>query len=135
MAELRSAHERLKAEFAELSATALRRTATISSSSPKQSFAQLQEKSAGDLTNRQQAIDLLVKPLKESLDKVDQKINELEQKRERAYGELGQQLESLGTAQRGCSRRRPSSRPRSAPPARRAPGGRSSCAASSNSPA
>jgi len=40
-----------------------------------------------------------VKPLKESLEKVDQKIAELEQKRERAYGDLGRQLESLNTVQ------------------------------------
>jgi DNA recombination protein RmuC len=99
MSELRSANERLKAEFAELSATALRANRDDFLKLAEQSFAQLHEKSAGDLTNRQQAIDLLVKPLKESLEKVDQKIAELEQKRERAYGELGQQLEALNTTQ------------------------------------
>jgi DNA recombination protein RmuC len=99
VAELRSAHDRLKAEFAELSATALTANSENFLKLAGQAFAQLQEKSAGDLTVRQQAIDLLVKPLKESLDKVDLKINELEQKRERAYGELGQQLASLNTAQ------------------------------------
>ena len=99
MSELRSANERLKAEFAELSATALRANRDDFLKLAEQSFAQLHEKSAGDLTNRQQAIDLLVKPLKESLEKVDKKIAELEQKRERAYGELGQQLEALNTTQ------------------------------------
>ena len=98
-AELRAAHERLRAEFAELSAAALRANSDDFLKLAKQSFEQLHEKSAGDLTNRQQAIDLMVKPLKESLDKVDQKIAELEQKRERAYGELGQQLASLNTTQ------------------------------------
>jgi DNA recombination protein RmuC len=99
VAELRSAHERLKGEFAELSATALRANRDDFLKLAEQSFTQLQEKSAGDLTGRQQAIDALVKPLRESLDKVDAKINELEQRRERAYGELGKQLESLNTAQ------------------------------------
>jgi len=99
VAELRSAHERLKGEFAELSALALRANRDDFLKLAAQSFAQLHEKSAGDLTVRQQAIDSLVKPLKESLEKVDAKINELEQKRERAYGDLGRQLESLGTAQ------------------------------------
>jgi DNA recombination protein RmuC len=99
VSELRSAHERLKGEFAELSALALRSNRDDFLKLAEQSFAQLHEKSAGELTNRQQAIDSLVKPLKESLDKVDAKINELEQKRERAYGDLGRQLESLGTAQ------------------------------------
>jgi DNA recombination protein RmuC len=99
VAELRSAHERLKGEFAELSALALRSNRDDFLKLAEQSFAQLHEKSASELTVRQQAIDSLVKPLRESLDKVDAKINELEQKRERAYGDLGRQLESLGTAQ------------------------------------
>lgn len=99
VAELRSAHDRLKAEFAELSATALRANRDDFLKLAEQSFAQLHDKSAGDLATRQQAIDSLVKPLRESLDKVDAKIAELEQRRERAYGELGQQLESLSSAQ------------------------------------
>jgi DNA recombination protein RmuC len=97
--ELRSAHERLKGEFAELSASALRANRDDFLKLAEQSFAQLHEKSSGDLTNRQQAIDSLVKPLRESLEKVDAKITELEQRRERAYGDLGRQLESLSSAQ------------------------------------
>jgi len=99
VAELRSAHDRLKAEFSEVSAAALRANRDDFLKLAEQSFTQLHDKSAGDLTSRQQAIDAVVKPLKESLEKVDAKINELEQRRERAYGELGKQLESLGTAQ------------------------------------
>ncbi|HEY1765698.1 MAG TPA: DNA recombination protein RmuC, partial [Opitutaceae bacterium] len=93
--ELRTAHERLKAEFAELSATALRANRDDFLKLAEQAFAQLHEKSAGDLAGRQQAIDALVKPLRESLDKVDLKIGELEQRRERAYGDLGRLVESL----------------------------------------
>jgi DNA recombination protein RmuC len=99
VAELRSAHDRLKGEFAELSASALRANRDDFLKLAEQSFAQLHEKSAGDLAVRQQAIDSLVKPLRESLEKVDSKIGELEQKRERAYGELGKQLESLTLVQ------------------------------------
>ena len=99
VAELRSAHERLKGEFAELSASALRANRDDFLKLAEQSFTQLQEKSAGDLAGRQQAIDSLVKPLRDSLEKVDAKINELEQRRERAYGELGKQLESLNSTQ------------------------------------
>jgi DNA recombination protein RmuC len=99
VSELRSAHERLKAEFAELSASALRANRDDFLKLAEQSFAQLHDKSAGDLAVRQQAIDSLVKPLRESLEKVDTKIVELEQKRERAYGDLGRQLETLSTAQ------------------------------------
>jgi len=101
--ELRSAHERLKGEFAELSASALRANRDDFLKLAEQSFSQLHDKSAGDLAGRQQAIDLLVKPLRESLDKVDQKIAELEQRRERAYGDIGRHIESLISMQNRMS--------------------------------
>jgi DNA recombination protein RmuC len=99
LAELRTAHERLKAEFAELAAAALRANRDDFLQLAQQAFAQLQQKSTGDLAARQQAIDALVQPLKESLEKVDGKIAEIEKTRATAYGQLGQQLESLQTAQ------------------------------------
>jgi DNA recombination protein RmuC len=53
----------------------------------------------GDLEQRQQAIDQLVKPLKDSLEKVDGKISEIEKARVEAYAQLRLQVESLGTDQ------------------------------------
>jgi DNA recombination protein RmuC len=47
----------------------------------------------------QQAREDLVKPLRESLEKVDARILELEKARAGAYGALGEQLKSLGSAQ------------------------------------
>ena len=49
------------------------------------------------LAKRQMAIDELVRPLKESLTKVDSKIQELETARVSAYSMLTSQLQSLGT--------------------------------------
>jgi len=95
----RSAHDRLVAEFKALSADALRANRADFLEQAKQSFAQLQALSAGDLEKRQQAIDSLVKPLRESLEKVDGKIAEIEKARATAYGALGEQLKQLGTAQ------------------------------------
>jgi DNA recombination protein RmuC len=53
----------------------------------------------GDLEARQQAIDLMVKPLRESLDKVDGKIGEIEKARTGAYAELREQVRALAGAQ------------------------------------
>jgi len=49
----------------------------------------------GDLSNRQQAIQNLVKPLEDSLHKVDGKIEQLEKARSGAYARLDEQLKSL----------------------------------------
>ena len=49
----------------------------------------------GDLEKRQQAIDNLVKPLGESLNKMDEKINTLENKREGAYGNISTMLDQM----------------------------------------
>lgn len=58
-----------------------------------------QTSAKGELEQRQQAIDLLVKPLKDSLEKVDGKIGELEKARAGAYSELREQVRALTTQQ------------------------------------
>ena len=95
----RDAQVRLSHEFKALSADALSRNNTSFLELARESFAKLQQQSTGDLDKRQQAIDALVKPLKESLQQVDTKIAALENARKEAYGSLTEQLRSLNTAQ------------------------------------
>jgi DNA recombination protein RmuC len=99
IAALTDAHERLKTEFSALSADALRSNNQSFLELARESFGKLHQQSADELGKRQQAIDALVKPLKESLEKVDAKILEIEKARANAYGQLSEQLKSLGTAQ------------------------------------
>ena len=95
----RAAHERLTNEFKALSADALRANRADFLEQAKQAFAQLQQQSAGDLEQRKQAVEALVKPIRESLDKVDHKMAEIEKARAGAYGALGEQLKALSLAQ------------------------------------
>jgi DNA recombination protein RmuC len=96
---LAQAHDRLTSEFKALSADALSRNTDEFLKLARESFGKLQEQSVGELEKRQQAIDSLVKPLKESLEKVDAKIGEIEKARANAYGALSEQLKSLTTTQ------------------------------------
>lgn len=96
---LTDAHERLVNEFKALSADALKNNNAAFLELARESFSKLQQQSSGDLEKRQQAIDALVKPLRESLEKVDVKIGALEKTRAEAYGALGEQLKALSTAQ------------------------------------
>lgn len=63
------------------------------------SFETLHVKADGDLVQRQQAIDGLVRPLQESLQRYAEQVRLLEQSRQSAYGGLDQHLRSLAESQ------------------------------------
>lgn len=63
------------------------------------SFESLHVKAEGDLGQRQQAIDALVRPLQESLQRYEEQLRLLEQSRQSAYGGLDQHLRSLAESQ------------------------------------
>ncbi|HQY05727.1 MAG TPA: DNA recombination protein RmuC, partial [Lacunisphaera sp.] len=96
---LKEAQSKLLESFKALSADALRSNNQSFLELARESFGKLHQQSADELGKRQQAIDSMVKPLKESLEKVDAKIGEIEKARAGAYGQLSEQLKSLGTAQ------------------------------------
>jgi DNA recombination protein RmuC len=99
LALLTNAEEKLADAFKALSADALRNNNQSFLDLARQNLEKFQETARGDLERRQSAIDELVKPLKESLEKVDDKIVELEKTRVGAYTELREQLKTLATSQ------------------------------------
>ncbi|HEY8224824.1 MAG TPA: DNA recombination protein RmuC [Pyrinomonadaceae bacterium] len=93
------AQKKLADAFKALSADALRSNNQSFIDLAKATLERYQESAKGDLEQRKQAIDELVKPLKESLEKVDGKIGELEKTRAGAYSELREQVKALASSQ------------------------------------
>ena len=89
------AQQKLSDAFKALAAEALKSNNQSFLTLATQTLEKYQESAKGDLDKRQQAIDQLVKPFKESLTKVDTRIQELEVAREGAYKGLKQQVDSL----------------------------------------
>ncbi|MBJ7449422.1 MAG: DNA recombination protein RmuC [Parachlamydiales bacterium] len=67
----------------------------------KATLEKFQEGAKGDLEKRQQAIHEIIKPVRESLDKFDHKVCELEKARTGAYESLMQQVKHLTEGQTG----------------------------------
>ena len=95
----RDAHQRLLNEFKALSGEVLNQSTGEFLKLVGAAFARLHQQSSDELAQRQQAIAALVAPLRESLEKVDGKIAEIEKTRAGAYGQLSEQLKALGAAQ------------------------------------
>lgn len=99
LALLDDAQRKLEDAFKALSADALRNNNQSFLELAKASLEKAQETAKGDLELRRNAIDQLVKPLKESLDKVDDRIGQIEKSRTAAYSTLTEQVRSLATTQ------------------------------------
>lgn len=99
LALLNEAQQKLSDAFKALSADALKSNNQSFLELAKSTLENFQQGAQSDLTARQKAIDELVKPLKESLEKVDVKIAAIEKERTSAYAGLTEQVKSLATTQ------------------------------------
>jgi DNA recombination protein RmuC len=95
----RKVTEELSEKFKALSRDALRDNNQSFIELARATLERFQATAKGDLESRQKAIDQLVRPLKESLEKVDGKIGEIEKARAGAYAELREQVKALVTTQ------------------------------------
>ncbi|MGI9086452.1 MAG: DNA recombination protein RmuC [Chthoniobacterales bacterium] len=99
VAVLAEAQTRFSDAFKALSAEALRHNNTSFLELAKSTLEKTQEGAKGDLEKRQEAIDALVRPMRDSLEKVDAKIHELEKARTGAYEALTTQVRTLAETQ------------------------------------
>jgi len=95
---LEEAKRSLADTFQALSAEALKSNNQAFIALARSTFETLQAQAEGGLKTRQEAIDGLIAPLKESLDRYERQILEMEKARQKAYGTLDEQLRSLAQA-------------------------------------
>jgi DNA recombination protein RmuC len=81
--------------FNSLAAQALQANSQAFLQLAQQSMQGFQERAKGDLDHRTQAVEQLVKPIHDSLGKVDEKLAQLEKERLRAYTDLTAQVRGL----------------------------------------
>jgi DNA recombination protein RmuC len=96
---LDEAQRKLADAFRALSADALSKNNETFLELARNAMGQQHLLAKGELESRAREIDQLVKPLRESLDKVDGRIGELEKARSLAYGTLSEQVRSLAQTQ------------------------------------
>lgn len=99
IAETKAAQEKALLEvrdtFKAFAAEALKQTHPAFIELAGQTLSRFQEQASGDLQRRQQAIDEIVKPLREQLERYQQKLGDSETAQSRALGEVKNQLEML----------------------------------------
>ncbi len=91
--------DEMRERFQALSAEALKSNNQAFLQLAQTTLAKFQSEAKGDLELRQQAVENLVAPIGESLKKVDEQIRQMESVRDRAYGDLTNQVRSLITTQ------------------------------------
>lgn len=99
VAILDDATQKLRDAFKALSAEALKSNNQSFLELAKATLEKYQTEAKGDLEQRQKAVENLVTPIKQSLEKVDTHVRELEKTRQLAYGSLTEQVKSLITTQ------------------------------------
>ena len=89
----------LETTFGSLSLQALEKNNRAFLQLAEQTLQRFQEKAKGDLTEKQKAVENLVKPIKDALEKTEAQIRLIENERKEAYGSLHKHLESMAVTQ------------------------------------
>lgn len=97
--EVELARQHLSDSFKALAADALNANNRSFLDLAKAVLETTQKEASGELAQHKAAVETLVQPIRESLDKVDRHIGEMEKERAGAYAGLMQQVKSLGESQ------------------------------------
>lgn len=97
---LDEAQTRFTAAFDALSAQALKSNNQAFIDLARATFDAVQAQAKGELEKRQEAIGSLVQPLKETLDRYQEQVQQMEMERQKAYGGIEKQLENIVSVSR-----------------------------------
>jgi len=96
---LAEARQHLAETFGSMSAQALKNNNEEFLKLAQENLKQFQVKAQGDLEQREKSIEHLVKPIRETLEKTERQMREIEKERKESYGALHKHLESMARAQ------------------------------------
>lgn len=94
---------RLATAFSELSNQSLKANSETFLRLAEQNLGAQQERAKRDLGEREQAVENLVKPIRDALQQSQRQISELEKSRSEAYGNISSQLESMQVGQQSLA--------------------------------
>ncbi len=98
-AALEAARQQLTERFTHLSAEALARNNEAFLRLANENLGRFQGEAKGELEQRKQAVEALVKPLREALERTERQIRQMESERKEAYGSLTRHLETMAQTQ------------------------------------
>lgn len=93
------ARDQLAATFSSLSTAALKHNSEEFLRLAQENLKQFQTRAQGDLEQKEKAIEHMIKPIREALDKTEKQIQTIEKDRKEAYGALNQHLQHMAQAQ------------------------------------
>ena len=99
IASVNQARQQLSDAFAALSSQALKHNSEEFLKLAQENLKAFHTQAQGELTQKEKAIEHLIKPIKEALQKTEQQIQGMEKERKQAYGALHQHLENMAQAQ------------------------------------
>lgn len=97
------ANARLKEAFADISNRSLQANSDTFLKLAEQNLGTHQEKAKRELSEREKAVEELVKPIRSALDASHKQISELEKSRSEAYGGIRNQLEAMQLSQKSLT--------------------------------
>ncbi len=103
-AAFEAANARLAASFSELASRSLNQNSEAFLKLAEQNLDARNERAKREFSEREQAVEALVKPIRDALKQSQEQIAELEKARSEAYGGIRQQLESMQLNQQNLTR-------------------------------